>query len=82
MIATLSPSSSCAWRMDWSAIAPTALALAASRLTPAGTFTTRLRGTALYSAWVAIPSPIAATRSPTWNSSTAEPTSTTVPAQL
>ena len=73
MIATLLPSSSRAWRIAWSAIAPTALALAASRLTLAGTCATRLRGTALYSAWVATPSPMHATRSPTRNSSTCEP---------
>ena len=55
-------------------MAPTALALAASRLTLFGTGATRVRGTALYSAWVATVSPMQATRSPTRNSSTCEPT--------
>jgi hypothetical protein len=36
----------------------------------------------LYSACVATPSPMHATRSLTWNSSTSGPTATTVPAQL
>ena len=72
--ATLMPSSRRACRRPCSAIAPTALELAASRLTFGGTGATRVRGTALYSACVATVSPMQATRSPTRNSSICEPT--------
>ena len=76
----VSPSVGCARRTPCSAIAPSVTVLAASGSRPAGTATTRLRGTRTISAWLAYCEPAQATRSPGRRSSTPAPTSRTSPA--
>jgi hypothetical protein len=65
-----------------SAIAATVVSDAASSGTPSGTFAQRFAGTLTISAWFAWPAPAHATASPGSNPTTAEPTSTTRPAEL
>ena len=63
------------------AMAPSVPKLASSSVTPSGIAARRFSGTAFSSAWLAMPAPAMATRSPTRNRpSSPAPTATTSPA--
>jgi hypothetical protein len=76
----VSPSVGSARRTPCMAMAPSVTVDASPRETPGGTLTARFTGTAITSAWLAMPAPAQATRSPTANPTTSSPISTTTPA--
>jgi hypothetical protein len=62
------------------AMAPSVTVLAIAVETPSGMTVARFTGTSITSAWLAMPAPAQATRSPTARPSTSSPVAITTPA--